>query len=50
MTASPRILCATLLLALIALPTAAHAGKTYGFQLWAATTYVAPLSDRKSVV
>ena len=45
MTALPRMRCATLLLALIALPTAAHAGKTYGFQLWAATTYIAPLSE-----
>ena len=45
MTASPRIRCATLLLALIALPSAAHAGKTYGLQLWAATTYIAPLSE-----
>lgn len=45
MTVSPRNCCLALLLASLALPTAAHAGKTYGFQLFAATTYVSPLSE-----
>lgn len=29
----------------LASATPAHAGKTWGFQMWAATTYVAPLSE-----
>lgn len=45
MTVSPRFRHLALVLALLALPSAARAGKTYGFQMWAATTYVAPLSQ-----
>lgn len=34
------------LIALVLCPGLAHAGKGYGFQMWAATTYVSPLSER----
>lgn len=34
------------LIALVLCPSLAHAGKGYGFQVWAATTYVSPLSER----
>lgn len=45
MTVSPRFRCLALVLVSLALPAVAHAGKSYGFQMWAATTYVAPLSQ-----
>ncbi len=46
MTLTTRRFCSlALLLVALVLPRAAHAGKTYGFQMWAATTYVAPLSE-----
>jgi len=38
----------TLIAIILSLPTTAHAGKGYGTQFWAATTYVAPLSERSA--
>lgn len=46
---SPRPIVAALIAALaLSTPTASHAGKGYGTQFWAATTFVAPLSERSA--
>ena len=43
-----RIALSILAVLALTLPSIAHAGKGYGTQFWAATTYVAPLSERSA--
>jgi len=46
---NPHRLVAALVMALaLTTPAVSHAGKNYGTQFWAATTYVAPLSERSA--
>lgn len=46
---NPRRIVAALVAALaLSTPTVSHAGKGYGTQFWAATTFVAPLSERSA--